>query len=83
MKKDLKARLDKAAVGAAKRMTLAGEKKNPSEATLAEWADDWWHNEGVPTMEHAGAGEREFEDPQYRDAFKEAFKEAMRKRLGR
>lgn len=79
--KQLKTKVEKAATRAAEKMSLAGEGKKPSEAKLDEWADDWWANEGIPTMEYAGAREPEFEDPQYRQAFVAAFKQAMKKRL--
>ncbi len=58
-------------------MRLEGEPEATPEA-LREWAEDWWHNDGIPSLEHAGAPTR---DRALLDAFVETFCATMTARL--
>lgn len=69
---------------AAANMSLEGEARRPSAATLAEWADDWYQQHGVPSLEKAAddAGKAvHVDDAELKAAFEEAFVAAMHNRL--
>ena len=62
-----------AGLEAAEMMDLDGE----SPAQIEEWADDWWHQHGVPSLECSDMPLSEAAER----SFKAAFSEAIARRL--
>lgn len=68
--------------GAAQRMRLEGEEE-ATAANIREWAEDWWHTEGVPALSDKYLALLKSEETWLSSAFFEGFSSAMQERLGK